>query len=128
MPTLIGPSAALAQSGRITQLPTPVAIAPIAKAKLPRKRRRVRSMRSANIWLNPSSTDEALRPEFDEGDGKYEDENVGDHRRHDPWQRRAQRADHAGARDGADEGSDAADHDRDETLDQKADAEIGEQA
>ncbi|MGY4400577.1 hypothetical protein ACVIYL_001380 [Bradyrhizobium sp. USDA 3315] len=46
MPTLIGPSAALAQSGLTTQLPTPVASAPVAKAKLLMKRRRVRLVRS----------------------------------------------------------------------------------
>ena len=37
MPTLIGPSAALAQGAGITQLPTPVATAPDAKAKLRQK-------------------------------------------------------------------------------------------
>src|SRR6266702_4945956 len=127
MPTLIGPSAALAQPAGITQLPTPVATAPVAKSKLPRKRRRVRWLRSANIGLNPFSSDEALWPEFDEDNGEDEDENVGDDGRHHPWQRGAQRADDAHTRDRPAEGSDAADHDRATALEQEAQAEIGEQ-
>src|SRR5258706_295055 len=53
MPSLIGPSSAFAHSGRITQLPAPVAIAADVKAKLPSKRRRLRVL--LNIRLDPLS-------------------------------------------------------------------------
>src|SRR5882757_8932562 len=115
MPSLIGPSAAFAQSGQITQLPVPVAIAADVKTKLPRKRRRPSLL--LNNGLDPSSRNETLRPELDENDSQYEDQDVGDHRRHHPGQRRAQRADHAGAGDGPRKRPHPADHDRDETLD-----------
>src|SRR3979490_1104562 len=97
MPSLIGPSLAFAHSGRITQLPAPVALAADVKAKLPRKRRRLRLL--LNIGLDPFSRNETLRPEPDENDSQYEDKDVGDHRRHHQGQRSSSRADHAGAGD-----------------------------
>src|SRR5229473_3552916 len=53
MPTLIGASAALAQLGRTTQLPTPVASAVEAKAKLPRKRRRLQLRFCLDVGTKP---------------------------------------------------------------------------
>src|ERR1700753_3837588 len=127
MPTLMGSAAAFAHSGRMTQLPTPVASAVLAKAKLERKRRRLSRLWSLDIELDLFSRNQASRPELDARKRQNEHEDVGYDRRDDPRQSGGQCPDHTGSDHRPRERSDTTDHHGHEALNQEAEAKIGEQ-
>ena len=131
MPTLIGSAAAFAQSGRMTQLPIPVATAPAIQAALCRNRLRLVEAQAAPFrslsWSDTPPCQQTPGSEFDEDDGQHENQYIGEHWRDGPRQGRTDDADDPGAGNGALESADAAEHYREKALDQEAQPEIREQ-